>query len=195
MASAQKKSQVNTQVVVTGVAARYGRALHTLICEKKLNKKVLPQIKALQNALTEELQGFLAAATISLSAKENVLSAIGAKLKVEPVLQNFLKLVVQKKRAGLLLQMLAAVSQLEDRKNGVIYARVSSAVALSDVQEGALKSFVKKQVDGTVEVKLNTTVDETLLAGMRLEVGTTAYDSSLKNKLEQLKQGLHGTPL
>ena len=69
-------------------------------------------------------------------------------------------------------------------------AYVSSAVALSSLQEGDLKTGLEAYTGKTVRMK--TTVDADLIGGFVVRVGDQVFDSSLTTQLQRVRQSLVG---
>ena len=66
--------------------------------------------------------------------------------------------------------------------------RVLSAQSLEQSQRDALKALVDRAYDSGTELEF--VLDESLVAGLRLEAGDTVYDASLKGRLESFASGL-----
>ena len=69
-------------------------------------------------------------------------------------------------------------------------AEVTSAQPLSDAQMSAVESSIK-QAMGT-KVAVDAKVDESLLGGLVVKVGSRMVDTSLKTKLSQLRLAMKG---
>ena len=66
---------------------------------------------------------------------------------------------------------------------------ITTAVALSPKQLTAMtKELAKKLAD--TELVIEESVDSALIGGMRLTVGSQAYDATIQARLEQLKKTL-----
>ena len=75
-------------------------------------------------------------------------------------------------------------------RRGEVTAEVTSAEPLSDKQPGEiLKVF--KAVLGE-KVNLTARLDASILGGLVVKIGSRMIDSSLKNKLQQLRLALRG---
>jgi F-type H+-transporting ATPase subunit delta len=93
--------------------------------------------------------------------------------------------VIKNRRLFLLSDMISGfLSQLAN-KRGEMSADVTSAHALSDGQLQSLKSALKTATGR--DVQINTKVDQSLLGGLVVKVGSRMIDSSLKTKLNSLK--------
>ena len=67
-------------------------------------------------------------------------------------------------------------------------ADVVSAVALSDAQSAKLAETLKAQVGQ--DVKINATVDERLIGGLVVKVGSKMIDTSIRSKLNSLQNAM-----
>jgi F-type H+-transporting ATPase subunit delta len=71
-----------------------------------------------------------------------------------------------------------------------VSADVVSAAALDDKQIEALAKNLKSSLKK--DVKVNVQVDESLLGGMIVKVGSKQIDSSIKTKLNRLTVAMKG---
>ena len=71
---------------------------------------------------------------------------------------------------------------------GEVTADVVSAVPLSDDQKQRLTATLAEKSGKTV--KLNTRVDESLIGGMIVKLGSQMIDSSIKSKLASLQNAM-----
>ena len=69
-------------------------------------------------------------------------------------------------------------------------AEVTSAKALSDAQVKSLRSALKKAVGQDVSVKQS--VDESIIGGLIIRIGSRMLDSSLRTKLKNLQLAMKG---
>jgi F-type H+-transporting ATPase subunit delta len=71
-----------------------------------------------------------------------------------------------------------------DEMMGRVVASVRTAVPLTD----ELRNQIASNLSGLVnkQVKLNETVDETLIGGMIVRIGDRVFDSSVANQLDKL---------
>tara|TARA_B100000427_G_scaffold261315_1_gene225827 strand:+ start:210 stop:740 length:531 start_codon:yes stop_codon:yes gene_type:complete len=101
------------------------------------------------------------------------------------MLSNFLSLLIQKDRFFLLDDMATIVeSMIYDLKKEVpatVYSSVSLQPKDKQTILAYLKSYFKKDVD------LKMIVDESILAGVKVEANNTVFDATLDNSLKNLK--------
>ena len=73
-------------------------------------------------------------------------------------------------------------------EKGEVTAEVTSAVKLTAEQVAKLTASLKAKVGKTV--KLNATVDESLIGGLIVKLGSTMIDTSVKSKLASLQNAM-----
>ena len=64
---------------------------------------------------------------------------------------------------------------------------VTSAIALSDSQKKSLKAGLEKKYGA---ITMNEVVDEKVIGGLKVTVGSEQFDATLSAKLSQLRQNL-----
>jgi F-type H+-transporting ATPase subunit delta len=107
--------------------------------------------------------------------------------KVHQITQSFLKLVVNKGRAGILYDTAKQFIEQYNHIKGIVTAEVTSAIALTDAAKTEIVSLVKKEL-GAKEVIVKEKVNENLIGGFILKVGDKQFDASIANGLNKLKK-------
>jgi F-type H+-transporting ATPase subunit delta len=102
----------------------------------------------------------------------------------QPVLIKFLKVMASRDRLGYVSAVRAAAETIYDEMMGRVVASVRTAVPLTD----ELRNQIASNLSGLMnkQVKLNETVDETLIGGMIVRIGDRVFDSSVANQLDKL---------
>jgi F-type H+-transporting ATPase subunit delta len=111
-----------------------------------------------------------------------------ARLALAPKVANLLQTVIENGRLIALPAISAQYRALVNASSGVSDARIVSAFPLD---AGQLADVVAT-LEGRFGRKLNATVfvDESLIGGIRVEVGDEVLDTSVKARLEQMKVAL-----
>jgi F-type H+-transporting ATPase subunit delta len=78
---------------------------------------------------------------------------------------------------------------LYDEKNEIARAHISSRKKLTDKDIHEIQAMIKEK-HGAKEVIIDEVEDESLLGGVKIKVGDTLYDSTLKKRLEDLQENL-----
>ena len=120
--------------------------------------------------------------------QQDAIRAIATRMELAAPLANTLALMAQNRRLFALPQLLASLQSLIADARGEVTADVVSAVALSDEQKQRLTATLAEKSGKTV--KLNTRVDETLIGGMIVRLGSQMIDSSIKSKLASLQNAM-----
>ena len=108
-----------------------------------------------------------------------LLSSAGDRLDEDA--RNYLRVLVQADRIGLMPEIAEVFETLKDRDEGTAKAEIESAFALTDAQLAEIRSALErrfgKRIDATVRV------NPALIGGARVTVGDTVLDASLQAKL------------
>ena len=85
-------------------------------------------------------------------------------------------------------QLLEHLREMIADAKGEVTAEVTSATALSDEQAAKLAETLKSSVGK--DVKIKTTVDEGLIGGLVVKVGSKMIDTSIRSKLNSLQNAM-----
>ena len=173
-----------------GIASRYALALFDLAKDDGALKALEADVTALTETLaaSEELRAMIASPVVSREDQGRAMAAIGAKLKLNALTANTLAIMADKRRLFVLPQLLAALADLIAAEKGEVTAEVTAARALTAAQSKKLAETLKARVGKTV--KLKTTVDESLIGGLVVKLGSTMIDTSVKAKLAALQNAM-----
>ncbi len=173
-----------------GIATRYATALFELAKDGGALKALETDSAALSDALatSADLRAVIASPVISREEQGRAIAAVGAKLGVSPLFANTLALMSEKRRLFVLPQLVANLADLIAAEKGEMTAEVTAARALTAAQSKKLAETLKARVGKTV--KLKTTVDESLIGGLVVKLGSTMIDTSVKAKLAALQNAM-----
>ena len=110
----------------------------------------------------------------------------GAKLNAG--MQNFVRVLAENHRLLLLPEIAAHYEKLRAAVENTLDVEVISAVTLSDAQADKLKQALSTRLKRTV--RMQNSVDSTLLGGAVVRAGDLVIDGSLKGRLERLATDL-----
>jgi F-type H+-transporting ATPase subunit delta len=172
----------------SGVAGRYATALFELALEEKALEKVEQDLNRFASALdaVEDLRRLVRSPVFTAEEQERAIAAILEQMEIEGLTANFLKLITRNRRLFAAPDMIKAFRALLARHRGQTSAEVTSALPLSEGQLRALQTALKAALHK--EIQLDQKVDATLLGGLVVKVGSRMIDSSLRTKLNSLKQ-------
>ena len=174
----------------TAVAKRYGQALLQIGQEKNCIDQYQEELKMVVDTIdtNAELKGILISQTDSSDKKKEIVKQLFAS-QVDKNVLNLLNVVIDKNREEFLAAIYDAFCAYADEVRNIAYADVVSAYPLTEDQETALSAQLAKMSGKTV--KLNVSVDESLLAGMIVTFGDKVYDGTVGARLAGMKNKLH----
>ncbi len=176
--------------ISAGVAARYAAALFELSEGDRGLAALEADVTALQAALdaSADLRAMIASPVLTRADQARAIAAVAAKMGLGTLTANTLALMAQKRRLHVLPQLLADLTARIAEAKGEVSAEVASAAPLSPAQAAALAETLSARVGKTVRLK--TTVDETLIGGLVVKVGSRMIDTSVKAKLAALQNAM-----
>lgn len=175
------------QAITSGVAGRYALALFELAEEAGSLDEVRADLNGLGSALktSDDLKRLVANPVFSREDQGRAMAAVLDKAGANALTKNFIALVARKRRLGMLKDMIKAYDTLLADKRGEVTAEVTSAHKLKAEQIKKLKAALKASLGR--EVQVETSIDQSLLGGLIVKVGSRMIDSSLRTKLSKLK--------
>jgi len=170
-----------------GIAARYAAALFDLAADDKALKALEKDTDALGAALSasEDLRRMIASPVHSREEQAAAIGAIAQKMGLSALMANTLALMGAKRRLFVLPQFVRALQDRIAAEKGEVTAEVTSAAGLSKAQADDLSAALKGRFGKTV--KLNMSVDESLIGGLVVKVGSKMIDTSIRAKLAALQ--------
>jgi len=176
--------------ISSGIAQRYATAVFDLAKEGKALKALEADIAALEAAMKDsaDLRAMMNSPVYSRADQGKAITALAKKMDLSPTTTGALGLMAQNRRLFAVPAFLAALRQMIAEEKGEISAEVVSATVLSKAQADALAATIKDRVGK--KVKLNVSVDEDLIGGLIVKVGSKMIDTSIRSKLAALQNSM-----
>ncbi|MFT7594127.1 MAG: F-type H+-transporting ATPase subunit delta [Paracoccaceae bacterium] len=173
--------------ISASIAARYATAIFEIAQENKNLDGLETSLNDLAVALddSEDLRTLIHSPLISRQDQGAAVTAIAKKMNLAPVMQNSLALMAEKRRLFVLPQLISALRGLLADARGEVTADVTSAKALTKAQTAKLSDALTARVGKTVTI--NATVDESLIGGLVVKVGSKMIDTSIRSRLNSLQ--------
>ena len=177
---------------VTGLTGRYARALFQLAEEQDLLDLVAEDLATIAQMVeeNEDLDRLICSPIIPRSEQGSAMEEILKKAGASELTRKFVGLIASNRRLFVLTDMISDYLQILAKRRGEVTAEVISAEPLDDKQIAQLLSLFKSNLGE--KVKLTTKLDAGLLGGLVVRIGSQMVDSSLRNKLQQLRLALKG---
>jgi ATP synthase F1 delta subunit len=168
------------------IATVYARALFEAAKEHGRLDVVREQLDQVADAIdaNQELQIFFFSPYFSTQEKQDGLRR--TLTDADPLLTNFLELLIEKHRMPVIFRMRRRLDSLWEQENRLLPVQVTSAIALEDDTLVEIGEAIGTQTGRQVE--LTRTVDPDILGGIVVRVGNAILDASIRNRLEQLRK-------
>ncbi len=172
--------------ISSGIAARYATAVFELAKDASDLKNLESNVEDLGAALdaSAELRDVISSPVYSRDDQANVITAVAKKMKLMPIVSNTLALMASKRRLFVLPALVAQLRALITEEKGEVTAEVISAKAMTKTQTDKLAKAIKSRIGK--DVKIDATVDESLIGGLVVKVGSQMIDTSIRSKLSSL---------
>ncbi|MEP5760295.1 MAG: F0F1 ATP synthase subunit delta [Litoreibacter sp.] len=176
--------------ISTGIAARYATAVFELAKQGKKLKTLEADVEALDTALAEsaDFRTLIASPLYSREEQGTAIAAISKQMKLYPVVANTLGLMASKRRLFVLPQLVAELRAALAEEKGEVTAEVTAAKSMTKAQQDKLAKTLKTSVGKDVKIKL--AVDEALIGGLIVKVGSKMIDTSIRSKLDALQNSM-----
>lgn len=178
--------------IASEAAQRYASALFELAQDKGQLADVNRDFAAFAAMVksSEDLKRMLASPVFGRETKRDALVEIAEQAGFSPLLRNFLGVVAQNGRSRDLPAAQRAFDQLYASQRGIRRAVARTAKPMTTTQRARLEAILAKAVGG--EIELTEEVDESLIGGIQLRVGSTLVDASISAKLDRMNSAMKG---
>lgn len=171
-------------------ARRYAEALYTLAVEEDCvesidndYRRIVEEIKDVPDVLR-----YLTHPLVARDAKTSFLRE--AFPDASEYLHNMFGLLVRNGREGYIDMIYDEFARLRSQQEGIVQVRVITAQKLSSQDRKQLALHLEKKLGG--RVSLDEQVNESLIGGLRIEIGGKVIDGTLRARLDELKTVLIG---
>lgn len=154
---------------------------------KKDIAKGIEQLKALATLIKDdkEFRTFVISPIFEAKEMKQALVFIAKKTKTSPKVAKYIEYLYAEKALGSLPQIVDIISALYLEMQKRSRAIVTTAKPIAKKYETELKRSLKKVTGRDVDTEF--LVDPSLIGGMRIRIGSTMYDSSIKGQLGLLR--------
>ena len=170
-----------------GIATRYASALFGLADEQDDIPALEKNVRIFKQALgqSSDLNHLISSPIYSRDQQQSAILAIAKKLSLSSVMTNTLALMAEKRRLFVVPTFLSVIEDLIAESKNELTAEVISAKELTKGQLDKLAKTLKSNF--SKDIKINASVDESLIGGMIIKVGSRMIDSTIQTKLNSLQ--------
>jgi F-type H+-transporting ATPase subunit delta len=170
------------------IAQVYARSLFEVAKEQDKLDVVREQLGQFADALdaNRELSIYFFSPYFSTEEKKEGLGRLLSD--VDPVVENFLELLVENHRMPAIFRVRREFERLWEQENHLLPVTITSAVALDEATVKSIGETIGQQTGERVELTAN--VDPDVLGGLIVRVGNSILDASIRNRLENLRRSV-----
>ena len=167
---------------------RYSRALYEVSKEAGELEKNEADIKKFQSLYDNslDLKNFIENPTNTIETQNKILDLLSEKLVFSKNLKNFFLLLIKKRRIFFANKIINSFLRLCSIKRGEIKASLISSKELTSVELESISKELSLSMGSTI--KFDYKVDQDLIGGLKLQLGSFMIDTSIKNKLKKYEQ-------
>ncbi len=171
-------------------ATRYAQAAFDLAKETNALDALEQDFAKLGAAWAEsaELRAVARSPLIDPVDKARALVAVAQKLGMSELGRNLTGVAATNRRAAALPAIGSAFRTLLARERGTRHVEIVSARPLSAAEQSAIAAQLGEQLGEKVDAE--TRVDDSLIGGFVVNVGSRQFDASVKSKLDALRLAL-----
>ncbi len=179
-------------MVVDALTKKYARAVFTEAVAASEEAAVYDELAAVAYSVASsaDLRMLLKNPALSDAEKTRLLSRVARPDgEASSSFTRFARLVIEKRRSDVFAGCAEAFLHFWDERRSIVRALVTSAYSLNEGQRrelaGALQAF------SSADVVLEFEVDQSLVAGVTVQMGDRLLDGSVWGKLQTLSERLH----
>jgi F-type H+-transporting ATPase subunit delta len=177
----------------SGLSGRYAKALYELARDSKAIPSIAKDFDSFKKLLQDNntLKAMIQSPAVSKANKETLILKILKKAKAHKLTLNFCGTLAKNGRLILINEIIDVFLSEISRINGEVKAEVTSSFALDKSQQDEVKSAISKAT-GVKKIVLSNNVDESLIGGLIVKIGSKMIDNSIKTKLNRLEIAMRG---
>lgn len=175
---------------VTGVAGRYANALYELAVENGTVDQVLADLTRFEAMLQDsaDLRRLVLSPVFSSEDQTRAITAVLDAAGIGGWAGKVIKLAASNRRLFVVGGVIKAFRAIVAQARGETAATVTVAEPLSDARLADVKAALR-EVTGK-DVKVDVTVDPSIIGGLVVRLGSRMIDASLRTKLISLQNAM-----
>lgn len=172
-------------------ASRYARAFADVAASAHLDVAAID--RQLDDFLgtwdgSRELREVFEDPSIPAPQKVAILDKLNKKLGLQRELRNLIAVLINHDRIAHVREVAEAYRREMQERLGIRQAEIVTARELSDPERSALIAGVAKLAGASIQATFK--LDDNILGGTVVRIGSTVYDGSVRGRLERLREAL-----
>jgi len=178
--------------MTSSVARRYARALADVALEERRGDQFLGELHAFRKLLDDypQLNETLINPALPFARKRTIIENVAPRVPVSRTIVNFLLVLLKAARLKQFGHVVEAYELALDESRGIVRGTVASARPLDELTQRRLESVLADRTGKTV--RLSYLQDSSLIGGLRVQLGSTVFDGSIRAQLDRIREQLTG---
>jgi F-type H+-transporting ATPase subunit delta len=178
-------------MITRSVSRRYAKALMAVVLERGASPAEM--LENLENAaifLAEQprILELFTNPMIPMGERQRALERFLAASHLQPLNQNFLRLLLRKRRIEILGEVVEELRALVDTQAGIVRASVTAAAPLAEAMVALIRARLEARFGKKVVISL--AVDPELIGGLVVQAGSLTFDGSIRSQLRAMQSQL-----
>ncbi|WP_182199858.1 F0F1 ATP synthase subunit delta [Paraliobacillus salinarum] len=171
------------------ISKRYAEALFQLAKEKNILESLESEWMIVKEVFQQnhEFVQFLENPGFNKNNKKQMIDNAFHDFSSE--VKSTLKLIVDHQSEGLVVDIVDQFVQLAEESRGIKQAIAYSVRELSEEEKQQLANVFQEKLH-IAKLKIDNVIDPEVLGGVKLRIGNTVYDGSVKGKLERMEKNI-----
>lgn len=168
------------------IAERYANGLFTALNSQEKSELVKNELEKIKSVIAEnsELSAIYYDPTIDIMMKNEVINGVFVGMLPETL--NLVQAILKNGKESILGEIIEAFDHIIHKKDNKKLGKLTVASPLSEANKKQIQDKISKELNSNVVLK--ETVDQDVLGGFKIEVGSFLIDATIKKQLENLKK-------
>jgi len=177
-------------LIKTRIAKRYARALFEIAKEAGSIEEYGRDLGVVHTLYVSDasIRNGLTTVIVGYEAKVALLDAVIEAAGLDRTVGNFLKVLLDAGKMGVLPQVVEEYSSLADAATGKLRGEVTAPMALDGEAVAKLSAALSKALGK--QVILESHEDTALIGGVVARVGNLVFDASVRTQIQRMKESL-----
>lgn len=170
------------------IPRRYAKALLEFASERSESERIYRLMHNLATSFVNEdrLQTAVSNPFVESVDKINLLTTAASAQQKDKSFYEFMSLLATNKRLDMSRDIALAYLDIYRKANNIYLVEVVTATKLSENDESRLKSLIQTHLNGAT-MEYTQRVNEDLIGGFIINIGSERLDASISNELKQLR--------
>ena len=184
------RTNARGEKMISSVSLKFAQALAEVAGELQQEDQVQGELLVFAELLSsnQELMETFTHPAIPFSAKGKIVQELAKKIPLTQIVANFILVLIEHARLTRFQEMLEAYEIILDELHGTLRAEVASCEEVEEAMDQRLQKAVSTLTGKQVKIKYQ--MDESLIGGLKLQIGSTLYDGSIRTQLEEIRRRL-----